>query len=159
VAARRVVAVLLAAGSLAYLGLTWPSAAPAAQITWRPLTQEVLERAKAQGKPVALDFTADWCAYCRQMDATTYRDDRVVDKMKEFVPLRLDVTQQSPEKRSLMRRLGVRGLPTVVFLNREGKAMPELNLAGYRDASAMLMWLNLVLARSGDAPKPAKPKS
>jgi thiol:disulfide interchange protein DsbD len=95
-------------------------AASAKGITW--LTDEAVGVAKAQelGKPMIIDFTADWCAACHEMEKLTYTDPGVVAAAGDFVTVMVDCTSNDPTIRALQQKYGVLGLPTVVFVQPDG---------------------------------------
>jgi len=111
-------------------------AAEPAAIRWLESEGAALAAAEAQGKPVLLDFWAEWCAPCRRMFVTTYADPRVVAEAERFVMARIDTEALSEEEQvRIGRRYGVRGVPTAVLLGTDGSARSE---AGYIGADRML---------------------
>ncbi|RLB42345.1 MAG: cytochrome C biogenesis protein [Deltaproteobacteria bacterium] len=100
-------------------------------IKWIPYRQGLLQEAKAERKPVIIDFYADWCGPCREMDKTTFRDQRVKALIGKFFPIRVDLTKQSPETKKLVQRFNVRGVPTVVFLRPDGTEVSSLRIQAY----------------------------
>ena len=102
-------------------------------IAWQKFSPEILKQAAADGKPVMIDFYADWCAPCKRMEADTFPDKRVVDGLEGFVTLKADVTNgASDELKPYAQQWGIRGVPSLIFLDRSGKTMSDMNLVGYR---------------------------
>jgi thiol:disulfide interchange protein DsbD len=89
-------------------------------IPWQPYSEQALERALADRRPVFLDFQADWCLPCREMDRTTFRDPEVVRAAEPFVPFKVDVTLGDETANAVMDRFGVSGVPTYVALRGDG---------------------------------------
>lgn len=98
--------------------------------------------AKAKGKPVMLDFYADWCASCKLMEATTFRDPRVEEALKDFVVLKIDITANSQDTKALMQQFSVVAPPTFLFLNKEGQEQTDLSLVGEIEANEFLKQLH-----------------
>lgn len=83
---------------------------------------EALARAKQRGRAVMLEFSAEWCVECKVMDRTVFSDPAVRERLRDFDLIRADATNYNDDSRSLMRRFGVVGPPTVIFLDaHEGK--------------------------------------
>jgi thiol:disulfide interchange protein DsbD len=140
------VAGLLAAGL--FWWLTMP--APTEHLAWRPFTPTAMAEAVQAGKPAVLDFSASWCPPCRELDAETFSDARVQAALKDFDPIRVDVTSDpGPEAKDLMRKWRVRGVPTVAFLDRTGKMIGELTLVGFEGPDEFLARLRMALAKAG----------
>lgn len=66
-------------------------------------------QAAAAGKPVLLDFYADWCVSCKEMERFTFTDERVRARLSEVVMLQADVTRNNPDDRALLKRFGLFG--------------------------------------------------
>src|SRR5437867_228320 len=89
-----------------------PPAAPAAGVAFEPgapAFADVLAKAKAQGKPVFVDFTTDWCGWCKKLDKDTYSQPSVAEAMKAFVNVRIDA--EKGEGPALAKRFFVHGFP------------------------------------------------
>jgi thiol:disulfide interchange protein DsbD len=101
-----------------------------------------LTHAKQQGKPVMLDFYADWCVACKEFEKYTFHEPRVEEHLKSFVLLQADVTKNQPQDIQLLQHLQVLGLPTIEFWNAKGEHVPEARLAGFVKAEPFLNHLN-----------------
>jgi thiol:disulfide interchange protein DsbD len=104
--------------------------------------QQALE--KAQGKPVMLDFYADWCTSCQIMEATTFQDPKVKAALKNFVVLKVDITANNAQDQALLKEYGVVAPPTFLFFNRQGNEASGLRLVGEASASEFLHQLSQV---------------
>ena len=91
------------------------------------------EKAKASGKLVMIDFAAEWCGPCKMLDRTTWKDEGVISAVTEkAVAVRVDVD----ENRELAAQFRIRSIPTIIFIDGEGKEVSRL--IGYRDAEGFL---------------------
>lgn len=93
--------------------------------------QSALAEAKAQGKPVMLDFYADWCVACKEFEKYTFHAKRVENKLSGFVLLQADVTKNQPQDIELLKALNVLGLPTIEFWNGQGDPVPNARITGF----------------------------
>ena len=100
-------------------------------------------------KPVLLDFYADWCVSCKEMERFTYADARVAARMRDFVLLKADVTGNDVDDRALLKRFGLFGPPGIVFFGRDGKAMTTASVIGFQDADLFLDSLTKVDPQRG----------
>ncbi len=136
---RRIAAVALIAFAL--VGLTGrDSASP---IAWSPFSEQSLEQAAWASRPVLIDFQADWCLPCREMDRTTFRDPGVVRAAESFTALKVDVTAEDEAVSKLMGRFGVAGVPTYVLLGPDGRE--HRRLVGFVPAKEMLEAMETLL--------------
>jgi thiol:disulfide interchange protein DsbD len=91
----------------------------------------VLAAAKADCKPVMIDFYADWCAACKELDDRTYKADDVVAESQRFVNIKVDGTNDHEVLDKLYAKFGVGGLPTVAFIDPMGDVLTEPRVTGY----------------------------
>ena len=105
------------------------------KIPWRHDLADARREAATAHKPVLAYFTATWCGPCQEMHRTTWSDSKVESALQAFVPVKLDVDQQS----KLAAQYGVDGIPTYMILDAQGK--PVRADSGYRDADEFLQWL------------------
>ena len=104
-----------------------------------------LADAKAAGKPVMLDFYADWCVSCKEMERFTFADPKVAARMKQMVLLQADVTANSDADKALLKRFALFGPPGIIFWNAGGKELADLRVVGFQNADTFLPTLERVL--------------
>ncbi|OCH12185.1 protein-disulfide reductase DsbD [Aliivibrio sp. 1S128] len=100
-----------------------------------------LEVAKIQGKPVMLDFYADWCVACKEFEKYTFHDENVEPLLSNFILLQADVTKNSPVDIELLKQLKVLGLPTIDFWNANGDYLSDSRLTGFMKAEPFIQHL------------------
>jgi len=92
-----------------------------------------------QGKPVVIDFYADWCLPCKELDAKTFTDEKVISELDRFVRLKADLTAPDDEAtKKLTKQYGIIGVPTIVFLDASGKQVPDTTFTGFEPPDAFL---------------------
>ena len=106
-------------------------------IKWVPYKQGILEEAKREGQPVMLDFYAEWCAPCREMERTTFRDKELVEVASKVKAVRVDLTRKTPLNQSIVKRFGIKGVPTLVFIKADGKEARGLRIEAYVSAKIL----------------------
>lgn len=102
-------------------------------VEWRVYSERTLEQAAEQNKPVIIDFYADWCTPCRELEEVTFHHADVVRQARrDFVMVKVDVTQGGdPLHERLLKHYGVKGVPTIVFLDVRGKERADLRLVDF----------------------------
>jgi thiol:disulfide interchange protein DsbD len=91
--------------------------------------------ATAQGKIVVLDFYADWCVSCKEMERYTFADPIVKKMLKPAVLLRVDVTANTAEDKAILKRFDLFGPPATLFFNAQGEEEQEARVVGYQGAT------------------------
>jgi thioredoxin:protein disulfide reductase len=104
---------------------------------------QAVSAATAAGRPVMLDFYADWCVSCKEMERDTFSDPQVRAAMARMTLLRADVTANDDNDRALLRRFGIFGPPTIAFYGADGQERSNYRVVGFMKAPAFA----LVLAR------------
>jgi thiol:disulfide interchange protein DsbD len=90
--------------------------------------------ASADGQPVMLDFYADWCVACKELEQLTFSDKKVQAMLQNTLLLQVDVTQNSDADKSLLKRFGLYGPPGIIFFNGQGQELSTLKTVGFEDA-------------------------
>jgi thiol:disulfide interchange protein DsbD len=126
--------------------------------------QHAVADAKAQGKPVLLDFYADWCTSCKEMERYTFTDSSVQSALRDTVLLRADVTANDPEDQALLHHFGIFGPPTIALYSTDGQERTNFRVVGYMKATDFAALLHQALtpasagakestAQAADAPQ------
>jgi thiol:disulfide interchange protein DsbD len=90
-----------------------------------------LDKAKQANKLVMLDFYADWCISCKEMEVNTFANPEVSKELKSLVLLQADVTANSPENQALLKRFGLYGPPGILFFNQNIEEQQDRRVIGY----------------------------
>jgi thiol:disulfide interchange protein DsbD len=103
-------------------------------------TVEQLDQALAAtgGKTAMLDFYADWCVSCKEMEKLTFVDPAVKAKLAGTVLLQVDVTANDPADRAMLKRFGLFGPPGIILFDRSGREIPDSRVIGYQDSARFL---------------------
>ncbi len=105
---------------------------PKSGIQWEKYHTGILEEASALGQPVILDFYADWCIPCHELDQFTYSDPRVLETLRSFRKIKVDTTSMDKdETREALHRFDIFGVPTIIFLDEKGLEVPSLRMNGF----------------------------
>lgn len=142
---RRVAAMGVAVVALVSLGVLPVRVGSAPD--WVPYSASALEKARNEGKPVVIDFWADWCLPCKEMDAFTFSRPEVREAARRIVMIKADVTLDSTEaSRHGLERFEVEGVPTVVFLDGQGRERRDLRVTAFVRSGEMLDRMTALVA-------------
>lgn len=113
------------------------AAAPATALQFERIDSlaELDARVAAAGRPVMLDFYADWCVSCKEMERYTFSDPAVAARMGRMLLLKADVTANSDDHKALLRRFGLFGPPGIIFFDAAGTQHEELRVVGFMRAA------------------------
>jgi thiol:disulfide interchange protein DsbD len=133
---------------LAGLRVAEPSGAPAQEVRFERVATvaELDARLKTVSQPVMLDFYADWCVSCKEMERFTFSDPKVKAELGQMVLLQVDVTKNTAEDQALLKRFRLFGPPGIIFFDKGGREIPGLRVIGFQSADKFLQ--SLALARS-----------
>ncbi len=113
-----------------------------AEVVWESYRPEVVSEIIASKKPAVFDFYADWCIPCHELDATTYRDERVVKALAGFRRIKVDLTKEDDDAaQASIEEFQIEGVPTILFLDRDGKEIKPMRTAGYIGPDEFLLLL------------------
>jgi thioredoxin:protein disulfide reductase len=99
---------------------------------------ELDERLKSAGRPVMLDFYADWCVSCKEMEKLTFADAKIAAQMNHMLLLQADVTANNEDDKALLKRFGLFGPPGIIFFDAKRGERTELRVVGYQPPAAFL---------------------
>jgi len=106
---------------------------------------ELDARLAAADRPVMLDFYADWCVSCKEMEKYTFSDAQVAAQMRRMTLLQVDVTANTDEDKALLKRFGLFGPPGIIFFDRQGQERKNLRVVGYQPADRFIKVVNTAL--------------
>jgi thiol:disulfide interchange protein DsbD len=95
------------------------------------------------GKPVMLDFYADWCVSCKEMEAFTFSDPQVKKQLDGLLLLQVDVTANTAEHKALLKRFALFGPPGIIFFDARGREIEGLRVIGYQNSERFLKTLSV----------------
>lgn len=114
---------------------------------WQMLqTQTLIDGsiAKSNDMPTVIDFYADWCAQCKELDKYTYIDPKVIELSKKFNNIKVDLTKGDKE---IEGKFKIQGLPVVAFIDKNGKEMEDLRITGFLKADEFVKVMEKALSR------------
>lgn len=111
---------------------------------WSDYSDEAFEAALAAGRPIIIDFWADWCAACKELERFTFSDPLVQSELKNFALFRLDMTLETERTAKYRNKFRVLGLPTILFYNG-GELRSDLTLTGFESKDDFTKRLQKVL--------------
>lgn len=148
-------------GSLALVAAVWialrPTAPATSGIRWRDFSPQALAQARSEGRPAVVDFRADWCLPCLEMEKTTFVSPAVAAKAGAFTMLRADVTDASKETEALLSSYGVLGVPTTLFFSTDGTE--QHRMVGYVSAEEFARMLDDTRGADAATPSSARAES
>jgi len=97
--------------------------------------------AQAHGKTVMLDFYADWCVSCKEMENITFADARVQAQLKNTLLLQIDLTANSDDDKAFLKRYALFGPPAILFFDRQGSELADFRVIGYQNPEQFLAWI------------------
>ena len=103
--------------------------------------------AKAAGKPVLIDFYADWCVACKEFENITFKDKQVQQRLSQYVLLKADVTKGDTTDNALLEHYKVLGLPTLLLFNQQGVENNNLRITGFMGPEAFSKHLDVLLTK------------
>jgi thiol:disulfide interchange protein DsbD len=106
--------------------------------------QQALDQAKVNKQPVMLDFYADWCVSCKEMEALTFPDPQVRQILASFLLIRADVTANDAEDKALLKQLGLFGPPAIIFYDLSSNEIKVHRVVGYMKTEDFLSHLQQV---------------
>lgn len=101
-------------------------------VKWQKYDAQQIAAAQTAGKPVVIDFYADWCLPCKELDQKTFTDDKVIAELDRFVRVKADLTMANDARNvALAKRYGIAGMPTIVFIDSNGTEAGAARLVGF----------------------------
>ncbi len=94
---------------------------------------DAISRASSEGRPVFVDFYADWCVECVRMENTTFKSPSVIEAFADYKLLRLDVTDNDDSDKAVLKNFGLFGPPAFLFFGLDGQELRHLRVIGYQD--------------------------
>lgn len=108
-------------------------------IAWLDSLDQGLSLAQEQKKPVMIDFYTGWCGFCKKLDSETFSNPQVTELAEKFVCVKVNGDDNS----DIIKKYGIRGFPTIVFLNWQGQETERV--VGFRPATAFAPVMNRLL--------------
>jgi thiol:disulfide interchange protein DsbD len=118
-------------------------------IQWMSYSDEILQQASQENKPVFIDFYADWCVPCKELDMKTFSASEIIRRSKDFFMLKVDLTSTDDQRAEELRsKYQVKGVPTLVFLKPDGQEITDLRGTGFESKDVFLEKMNRAIQRA-----------
>ena len=101
--------------------------------------------ADGTGKIAMLDFYADWCISCKEMEKLTFNDPRIQEQISQMLLLQVDVTANTADDKAILKRFNLFGPPVIIFFDKEGKELQGRRVIGYQNAERFAKSLSFVM--------------
>ncbi|UIN23989.1 protein-disulfide reductase DsbD [Herbaspirillum frisingense] len=105
------------------------------------LAAALQQNAAGERRPVMLDFYADWCVSCKEMERFTFSDQRVKERFGQMLLLQIDVTANNADDRAMLKRFNLFGPPGIMFFDADGRELVQRRVIGYQDADKFMSTL------------------
>ncbi len=133
---RLAMATLLLVGGVFF---AWPDPHAKSMLKWEKYDAKALTAAKSAGKPIIIDFYADWCIPCKELDAKTFNDPKVAAELERFTRIKADLTRAEDAKtKALTKEYAILGVPTIVIIDASGRELTQSRLTGFEGPEAFL---------------------
>jgi thiol:disulfide interchange protein DsbD len=117
------------------------------EFPWKPYSKKAVEDSVAHKKPVVIDFFADWCPNCHELDREVFSLPKIQAQLAQVTALRVDVTNQDdPQVQKMLEEYNIEGVPTVIFLDSKGQEIKDSRVIGFvtpQEFSQALALLNI----------------
>ena len=118
-------------------------------IEWEPYSDESYTEAIENNQPIMMDFYADWCIPCLELERSTFVDESVIEATRDFRRFKVDMTNyESEESQALREEFDVAGVPTIVFISPDGEEIERARVVGFLNAENFMERVNLLLEAS-----------
>ncbi len=103
-----------------------------AKFPWKPYSKQALEDSIAHKKSVVIDFFAEWCPICHELDREVFSQPQIQAKLAQVTALRMDVTDQDdPQVQQILQEYEIEGVPTIIFLDSRGHEIKDFRIIGF----------------------------
>ncbi len=134
---------IIIVGVLVFLNLQKDS------IEWEEYSDQRLEYARENNIPVIIDFYADWCIPCLELELNTFTDPRVIEATRHMIRLKVDLTHfDSPESEILRRKFEIAAVPTIIFLDEDGQEVRGARITGFMNPDNFLNNVRMITENS-----------
>lgn len=148
----RIFGIILLGFAFLYLALALHLNLPKGKMSalWTPYSTEEEQKAIAEHKPIVIDFFAEWCIGCHELDLKVFSKPEMQAKLAQVTTLRVDATDiDAPANQKVIDKYGIIGLPTVLFLDRDGKEIKQARVEGAESAKEFSKSLDLFAKEAG----------
>ncbi len=111
------------------------------ELNWQPYSEKTIQQAKVEKRPLIIDLWAEWCAACHELEEQTFTDPRIRIMAQNYTLLKFDATRDSVELRALKKKYKIQGLPTLIFINKDGVWIDALTLTQFEKPAEFLLRL------------------
>lgn len=116
------------------------------EMQWQTYSLPAFESALEAKRPILLDFHADWCIPCKELNKYTFSDPEVIRLSQNFALFQIDLTGKvTPEIQTLLEKYDIKGVPTIIFINRDGREIEDLRLLGFEKADSFIRRMHRAL--------------